>query len=165
MSYFKSIILVIIILSQIQCSGQNINIKEQIELYKKYSDAKIMLIPTLICDYYEQNNDFPKNQKQFEVFLANKKTDLYITDLLLDDMDGLSLIEEMRSIEPNAEIIALLSDTSALSNVVLEGGLDLNAEAVRKMAIESGAHAVFISPFNLGELVEAIHRLSETRTC
>ena len=96
---------------------------------------------------------------------SDKYTDLYITDLLLDDMDGLSLIEEMRSIEPNAEIIALLSDTSALSNVVLEGGLDLNAEAVRKMAIESGAHAVFISPFNLGELVEAIHRLSETRTC
>ncbi len=78
-----------------------------------------------------------------------------LVDLLLDDMDGLSLIEEIRARHRNMHIIAVLPDRVARDQ------LDMEDAAIVQMASQSGANAVFIAPFNLGELLTTIDRFED----
>lgn len=74
-----------------------------------------------------------------------------IVDLMLNDMDGLSLIEELREQYRGLHIIAVMNQES------LEL-VNLTADNITLMAAQSGANAVFIAPFNLAELVATVER-------
>ena len=63
-----------------------------------------------------------------------------IVDLMLNDMDGLSLIEELREQFHGLYIIAVMNKES------LEL-INLTADNITLMAAQSGANAVFIAPF------------------
>lgn len=70
---------------------------------------------------------------------------------MLNDMDGLSLIEELREQYRGLHIIAVMNKES------LEL-VNLTADNITLMAAQSGANAVFIAPFNLAELVATVER-------
>lgn len=73
-------------------------------------------------------------------------------DLLLEDMDGLSLIERIRLKNHSIPVIAFVAQTEIDS-------IGIEEAATRSMSEQSGANAVFFSPFNLGEIVNTTHRL------
>ncbi len=75
-------------------------------------------------------------------------------DLILNDMDGLSLIEELRAHHRQMHIIAVLRKEEFNS-------LDITADSIKLMASQSGANAVFIAPFNLGELIQTVERFCD----
>jgi len=78
---------------------------------------------------------------------------VFLVDLMLEDMDGLSLIEEIRMQKPYAPVIAFIPARSSEH-------LELEEKSLRKMAAQSGANALFIAPFNLGEITGTIDRLA-----
>ena len=84
------------------------------------------------------------------------KANIAIVDLILDDIDGLSLIEDIRARQKEVRIIAALPSRSARKM------LDMEDKDIIKMAQQSGANAVFIAPFNLGELLTTVERFAET---
>lgn len=81
-------------------------------------------------------------------------TQVVFVDLILEDMDGLSLIEEIRMRHRGMHIIAIMCKDELAT-------IDMSAEEVTLMAARSGANAVFIAPFNLGELLTTVERFCE----
>ena len=79
---------------------------------------------------------------------------MYLVDLMLEDMDGLSLIEDIRMKNPLVPIVAFMSEQQPEELAIQE-------RALRKMAASSGADAVFTAPFNLGEIRNTLLRLSQ----
>lgn len=79
-------------------------------------------------------------------------TSLVCVDLLLDDVDGMSLIEDIRLAHPKLPIVAYINKENCSS-------FDLEAQQIRAMAEASGANAVIFTPINLGELIHTINRL------
>lgn len=75
-------------------------------------------------------------------------------DLILEDMDGLSLIEEIRSRHRTMHIIAIMCKDELAA-------IDMTADNIKLMAAQSGANAVFIAPFNLAELLTTVDRFCE----
>ena len=110
--------------------------------------------------------------------------DIIFVDLVLEDMDGLSLIEELRTAHRLAQIqsnsarkqvgngdvtntAAFNAGTPSIVAFLARGALekvDLSVDEIRQMAIQSGADAVFVAPFNLGELMSTIARFCELKT-
>lgn len=82
-------------------------------------------------------------------------TKIVFVDLILEDMDGLSLIEEIRLRHRGMHIIAIMCKNELAT-------IDMSAEEVTLMASRSGANAVFIAPFNLAELLTTVERFCET---
>lgn len=79
---------------------------------------------------------------------------IVFVDLILEDMDGLSLIEEIRSRHRTMHIIAIMcKDELAV--------IDMSADNIKLMAAQSGANAVFLAPFNLAELLTTVDRFCE----
>ena len=85
--------------------------------------------------------------------LETMRDAVYLVDLMLEDMDGLSLIEEIRMRKPDIPVIAFIATTSTPD-------FELEEQALRKMAFQSGANALFIAPLNLGEIVGTLDRLA-----
>ncbi|MGB5326335.1 MAG: response regulator [Pseudomonadales bacterium] len=75
-------------------------------------------------------------------------------DLMLEEIDGLSLIEKIRLRNRTIPVAAFVSSSELAS-------LDINASATRSMAHQSGADAVFITPFNLGEIILTVSQFLE----
>lgn len=80
-----------------------------------------------------------------------------LVDLILEDMDGLSLIEELRARHRSLHIIAIMCKKELAA-------IDMSAESITLMASQCGANAVFTAPFNLAELLATIDRFLETTT-
>ena len=80
-----------------------------------------------------------------------------LVDLILEDMDGLSLIEELRARNRGLHIIAVMCKKELAA-------IDMSAESITLMASQCGANAVFTAPFNLAELLATIDRFLETAT-
>jgi DNA-binding response OmpR family regulator len=85
-----------------------------------------------------------------------KGAGIVLVDLILDDMDGLSFIEELRSLRRDVHIIAVMADLNSCER------LDMDTQTIQKMAMQSGANAVFLAPFNLGALLGTIENFSRT---
>ena len=81
----------------------------------------------------------------------NQNAAIFI-DLLLEDVDGLSLIERIRLQNREIPIIAFVAQTEM-------GALNIEEAATRSMAEQSGADAVFFAPFNLGEILHTTSRM------
>ena len=87
-----------------------------------------------------------------------KKTDvakIALVDLILEDIDGLSFIEELRARHRSLHIIAIMCKKELAA-------IDMTAESITLMASKCGANAVFTAPFNLSELLATIDRFLET---
>ncbi|MDG1292968.1 MAG: hypothetical protein P8O99_02525 [Pseudomonadales bacterium] len=88
---------------------------------------------------------------------GSKNTDvakIALIDLILEDMDGLSFIEELRARHRGLHIIAIMCKKELAA-------IDMSAESITLMASKCGANAVFTAPFNLAELLETIDRFLE----
>ena len=86
--------------------------------------------------------------------LDKSNTKIIFVDLILEDMDGLSLIEEIRSRYRCLHIVAIMCKNELAA-------IDLPVENIKIMAAQSGANAVFLAPFNLAELLTTIERFCE----
>ena len=83
-----------------------------------------------------------------ESFLANQ-FDLVVTDIIMPDMDGLALIDEMRRVVPNLKILAISGGGRAVEFDFLD--------AARKY----GAVATLEKPFPMSEFHNAVDRCSQ----
>ncbi|MEI6899237.1 MAG: response regulator [Bacteroidota bacterium] len=79
---------------------------------------------------------------------AETNFDLIITDILMPEMDGLELILKVRSVSPNAKIIAISG-----------GGKGLNATDYLKLSVSLGADRALRKPFQMLELLDTIKEL------
>lgn len=85
---------------------------------------------------------------------AIESTSAMFVDLMLEDVDGLSLIEKIRMKDAQIPIIAFVAQTEI-------GSLQIEEAATRSMAEQCGADAVFFAPFNLGEILHTTTRMLE----
>ncbi len=73
--------------------------------------------------------------------------DLVITDLIMPEKEGLETIIELRKNSPKVKVIAI------------SGGGRISPEDYLPMAKELGAHLTFSKPFELEEMLDAVHML------
>jgi len=116
------------------------------------SDAPLRDVLQSALDSHNLNAITALDANECLAMAAN--ADIVLLDLMLDGMDGLSLLEALRTEQPSVPLIAFIGQKSIDS-------LDLDAEALQVLAIKSGANAVFIAPFNLAELLTTTDRLCE----
>ncbi|MBW1690481.1 MAG: hypothetical protein DRG87_13015 [Deltaproteobacteria bacterium] len=97
---------------------------------------------------------------EFEVLLAetgnqaidiftNNTVDVILLDILLPDINGIELLERLKDMDPNTEIIMI----TAVKDI---------QTAVK--AIKQGAYEYIIKPFNVDEVVTVIRRALEKHT-
>jgi two-component system response regulator YesN len=82
---------------------------------------------------------------------AKKKPDLIISDLRMPDMDGLELLDRVRSISPQTRVILLTAygDWELLQDVVKRGG-----------------EAMLLKPSSNEEILRSVHKaLKEMERC
>lgn len=70
--------------------------------------------------------------------------DLVLMDITMPEMDGLSALKKIRSIDPKAKVIMLTA---------------LGQESVVLEAIKSGARDFVVKPFERERVLNAIHKL------
>jgi len=90
-----------------------------------------------------------ENGKQAEELLTNNPVDLILLDILLPDINGLDLLERLKAMDPNLEIIMVTAVKEIQS-------------AVR--AIKLGAYEYIIKPFLVDDVVNIINRALEKRS-
>ena len=81
------------------------------------------------------------NAGEGRAVLAKTTFDLVITDVLMPDGDGLSLIREVKKTSPHTRVLAMSG-----------GGRYMPGEDYLKMARGLGAHAIVTKPFTWQEL-------------
>jgi len=79
--------------------------------------------------------------------LEKQHVDLLITDLFMEETDGLATIMKVRKERPEMKIIAM------------SGGGSLTDNDYLPIASRLGAHRTLHKPFNAAVLLETIHRL------
>ena len=77
--------------------------------------------------------------------------DIVITDILMPNMSGIKLIEEIRKIRPDQKIIAISG-----------GGPNFNAETCVELARTSGADEALMKPFSMNDLKATVERILGT---
>jgi len=82
-------------------------------------------------------------------------SNIVLVDLVLKDLDGLSLIEEIKARFSGKSVVAMLTRPESASPLAEDSD-------TASMAKDSGADAIFIAPFNLGDLMTTIERLAES---
>ena len=89
-----------------------------------------------------------ENGKEAEEFLAKNPVDLILLDIMLPDVNGLDLLEKLKSLDPNPEVIMVTAVKEIQS-------------AVR--AIKLGAYEYIIKPFLVDDVINIINRALEKR--
>jgi len=89
------------------------------------------------------------NGKHAMEFLKNESPDLVITDIIMEEMDGVEIIMEIRENYPDIKIIAM------------SGGSKISSEDYLESAADLGADRVFAKPFALSDMLTAIKELIE----
>lgn len=79
--------------------------------------------------------------------VAQNDVDLVITDIVMPEKEGISVIIELKQLRPNCKIIAM------------SGGGFIDPHDYLESAQEIGAHAVFRKPFETRELLEKVRQL------
>ncbi|MFA5975138.1 MAG: response regulator [Elusimicrobiota bacterium] len=86
--------------------------------------------------------------------VSQKKFDVVITDITMPRMDGLKLLQEIKSISPETEVI-VATGFAAVETAVF--------------AMQKGAFDFVLKPYNLEHLIsrvkKAVERLSRCKTC
>ncbi len=89
-----------------------------------------------------------ENGKEAEELLAKNPVDLILLDILLPDVNGLDLLEKLKALDPNLEVIMVTAVKEIQS-------------AVR--AIKLGAYEYIIKPFLVDDVINIINRALEKR--
>ena len=90
-------------------------------------------------------------QCETAVALADKeKFDAYIVDSLIDDIDGLSLVVQLRALKNGGKVPILLMST-------------LGTALARRMAQNVGCDEFLVKPFGPGQFVEQVRALEKIR--
>jgi len=89
-----------------------------------------------------------ENGKEAEELLAKNPVELILLDILLPDINGLDLLEKLRTLDPNLEVIMVTAVREIQS-------------AVR--AIKLGAYEYIIKPFLVDDVINIINRALEKR--
>ncbi len=87
------------------------------------------------------------NGKHAMEFLKNETPELVITDIIMEEMDGVEIILEIRENYPDVKIIAM------------SGGNKISSEDYLESASELGADRIFTKPFALSDMLNAIKEL------
>jgi len=86
-----------------------------------------------------------ENGRRAVALLPAFKPDLLVTDLVMPEMDGISLIREVKRLRPDLRIVAITG-----------GGLHGRAASYLKWAAELGADEVLTKPFSMSSLLAAV---------
>ncbi len=89
------------------------------------------------------------NGKHAMEFLKNESPELVITDIIMEEMDGVEIIMEIRENYPDVKIIAM------------SGGSKISSEDYLESASDLGADRIFNKPFALSDMLSAIKELIE----
>jgi len=89
-----------------------------------------------------------ENGKEAEEFLTKNPVDVILLDILLPDVNGLDLLEKLKALDPNPEVIMVTAVKEIQS-------------AVR--AIKLGAYEYIIKPFLVDDVINIINRALEKR--
>ncbi len=89
------------------------------------------------------------NGKHAMECLKNESPDLVITDIIMEEMDGVEIIMEIRENYPDIKIIAM------------SGGSKISAAHYLESASDLGADYAFTKPFALPDMLKAIKELIE----
>jgi DNA-binding NtrC family response regulator len=90
-----------------------------------------------------------ENGKEAEDLLAKNPVDLILLDILLPDINGLDLLQRLKSLDPNPEVIMVTAVKEIQS-------------AVRAMKL--GAYEYIIKPFLVDDVLNLIQRALEKRS-
>ncbi|HKQ36492.1 MAG TPA: response regulator [Verrucomicrobiae bacterium] len=74
------------------------------------------------------------------------KPDVVLLDLVMEGMDGLQVLAQLRAMDPNANVIVATADVQS---------------ATREEAFKSGAAGILNKPFNPEEVLAAVQRVAE----
>jgi two-component system response regulator HydG len=80
--------------------------------------------------------------------LAREEYDVILTDLVMDDIDGLALLREAQRLQPGARVILMTAFTSVETAIA---------------AMRQGAYDYLSKPFKMGEVTIAVRRALEDR--
>jgi CheY-like chemotaxis protein len=91
--------------------------------------------------------------------ISKGKFDIVITDIIMPGMNGVDVIKQIRTVQPDVRILAI----SGGGNF---GPTDYQPEAITttaylQAATDAGADGVLTKPFQKKELLESISRLSD----
>jgi len=89
------------------------------------------------------------NGKHAMEFLKNESPELVITDIIMEEMDGVEIILEIRENYPDIKIIAM------------SGGSKISSEDYLESASDLGADRIFNKPFALSDMLNAVKELIE----
>ena len=89
------------------------------------------------------------NGKHAMEFLKNESPELVITDIIMEEMDGVEIILEIRENYPDIKIIAM------------SGGSKISSEDYLESTSDLGADRIFNKPFALSDMLNAIKELIE----
>jgi DNA-binding NtrC family response regulator len=104
----------------------------------------------LIQHFLKGNYDVATTKESNEVLelIGKAGTDLLITDILMPDIDGIELIQEVGKKYPSLKILAISA-----------GGYVVSPESYLNIAELSGSSARLEKPFSKEALISAINRL------
>jgi len=86
-----------------------------------------------------------------DISLEHINDAVVFVDLLLEQTDGMSCIEKLRSCYHQLPMIAYLSESTNLA--------PLETLEIQQQATDAGANATLVAPFNLREIVSTVSRL------
>ncbi|MBI9019715.1 MAG: response regulator [Verrucomicrobia bacterium] len=81
--------------------------------------------------------------------MHERKPDLIITDIMMPEMDGLEIIQELRKNNPALPVIAI------------SGGIRNNTINFLPIAKKTGAYRVLEKPIELARLLETVQELTQ----
>lgn len=107
-----------------------------------------------VCDFYEGGLDLlgyevncVMNAAKARQFLASKKPDLIIMDIMMPDQDGISLTRELRADPATGHIpiivVSGLADAGTLNDAMLFGAVDYMVKPVDLDTLKAKIERVF----------------------
>ncbi len=105
---------------------------------------------SMMTDFFRQKNfTLSTASSGFEALklIPGKHFDLVITDIIMDNQDGLEVIRVIRNSYPEIKVIAI------------SGGGKLSAEIYLKIASLLGAISIFQKPFHMNDLFNEINNI------
>jgi two-component system, cell cycle response regulator CpdR len=105
---------------------------------------------SMMIDFFAQKNfllSAASSGSEALKLIKEKRFDLVITDIIMDNQDGLEVIRAIKNSYPEIKVIAI------------SGGGKLSAEIYLKIASLLGAISIFQKPFSMNDLINEINNI------
>lgn len=110
-----------------------------------------LLIRDLLYDFFSSQGwsiSVAENGEKALQMLSNKHVDVVLTDLRMPEMDGLSLIAELKEHHPELPVVVMTGYPSVDSAIT---------------ALRSRVHDYVVKPFNINQLYKTIEAAVRTK--